>query len=122
MKTKLLALALLLVLASPAMAEQIEAVHLVQVRGTTYEVVEVQDRGRYSIPSWNILRGKRGKEFVRLRLHGSDLPLCVQVQELPKGVLREIPDRRPIEQKHPIRAFIFKQGPGVVMTLISFFI
>ena len=91
-----------------------DEIHLIKVRNVSYEVVEVLQRGKYD-----------GKRFSKVRILNVGEPLMFFDEELTKDDLKElkkVPDFRPAEIKHPYRTWLVKQGPGVVVTALGFFI
>lgn len=102
------ALVILVSCAVPALA--MGEVHPIEVRGTTYNVVEVKERTREKISRWNMLRLKRGEKYVRFKVLDLDEPLFVLEKDLPKKTIDEVPDYRPWSVQHPRKDFAIKSA------------
>lgn len=102
----------------PQSAEaQIQSVELVTVRGTTYAVSDVR--------SHTHTHGLWGKKILILNtVENNDkpqYPLEILAEEIPKDVLKRIPDRRPYQQKHPFLYYLGYQGPMMAWNIVSTF-
>lgn len=108
----------LLAFASPAFAKLPE-VHLVEARGTTYEVKEVDRTYREKISRWNMLILKRGEEHTEYKLIGTENTLDVSTKDVPAEKRKKIPDRRPLNVKHPNLCLGGRIGMWFVTNLAS---
>lgn len=91
-----------LLVACPAWARDIVAVHNVTYSGQEYHVVELVKKERERIHWANALRLKRGKEYASYKLSDSAYPLKLPVEEAKKiPELKTVPDDRPFDDKHP---------------------
>lgn len=117
----IIALSLLLALASPAFA-QVKEAHRIVVRDTVYNVSAVRSTYREKINKLNALRAKRGTEHIVFDLTDSSYPLDVKKSDLPAKELKQIPDPRPFDVKHPVVSYGVKTGVNVVCTLVGLFV
>lgn len=102
----------------PAFAKLPE-VHLVEARGTTYEVKEVDRTYREKISRWNMLILKRGEEHTEYKLIGTENTLDVSTKDVPAEKRKKIPDRRPLNVKHPNLCLGGRIGMWFVTNLAS---
>lgn len=81
-----------------------DEIHIVNVRGTQYEVVELVSVTREKINPFNSLRLKRGPLVYRYRILGSEhlLTLSELEHERLYSDLKTVPDFRSTYEKHPL--------------------
>lgn len=108
---------------SCAFAAEIEAVYNVEIKGTTYPVVEVVAVQRDPISKWNILKGKRGPAYHAYRVLDSDYPVRFYDQDwIPnKSQFKDVPDRRAFDKKHPYAPYIMSAGNNII-SFVSLFL
>lgn len=120
MKTHFIALTLALTLSTSAAMAQIGQVRRINLRGSEYAVTDVKSHTH----KWKLIGPKTLiLNTVVINKEGDQVagyPVAAKVSELTKDDLKAIPDFRPIEQRHPFRAFVLKQGPNIILTAFSF--
>jgi hypothetical protein len=91
-------------LAGPAYAGDVEAVYAVEKGGQRYLVTELLKQERVKISKWNALRLKRGERFWTYKLVDSEYPLRLSEADVKANwdMLKNVPDKRPFEVRHPI--------------------
>lgn len=78
--------------------KKIESVYVVTVRGTTYELLELNDKGKKVNPETM----KKEKYWTYLCLDGYLLTINEAEYKENKAVLKQVPDPRPFCTKHPV--------------------
>lgn len=120
MKRIILSLVLVCIFAMPAHS-QIGQAHRINVRGSEYVVTDIKAHAH----KWKLVGPKSlTLNTVVIKKEGDQVqgyPITVKCSELTKDDLKAIPDFRPLEERHPFRAFVLKQGPNIVLTAFSLF-
>lgn len=118
MKSTILAVALMILLALPACA-QIQSVHIVRFQGTDYTVTDVKSHththkywGKKILVLNTIMVGKDGEQIA-------GYPLTIREDAIPKADRKAIPDYRPLEQRRPLIGYTVKYGPNIILTAFS---
>lgn len=123
MKTFILALALSFAVSTAAFAQEVKPTHRINVRGTEYVVTDVRShshRWKYIGPKSLVLNtvviNKDGEQIA-------GYPVSVKVSELSKDDLKVIKqhDYRSFDERAPIKSFVVKQGPNIILTIFSLF-
>lgn len=118
----ILALVIILFTALPAFAaDAISGAHLIKVRDTTYEAVEIENH----FYDRNLLKrviGYGGDKYYRIKLHGTDYPLTVKQTDVDSKELKEIPDNRGLERRHPRWYFGTRWGAQFGLTIMQWVI